>query len=53
MLLNAIPDLSENERQSISEGNAEAALTSVLARQMAESDNALGGLLPLLLLGDD
>jgi hypothetical protein len=53
MLLNAIPDLSENERQSISEGNTEAALTSVLARQMAESDNALGGLLPLLLLGDD
>lgn len=53
MLLNAIPDLTDNERQSISEGNTEAAVTSILARQMKDSTNPLGGLLPLMLLGDD
>lgn len=53
LLMNAIPGLTENERQSLAEGNTEAAITSFLAREMSSGDNPLAGLLPLLLLGDD
>jgi len=41
LLLNAIPDLTDTERQSISEGHTDAAMTSIMARGMKDSNNPL------------